>query len=678
MSKYRKITTLLFAIGIMIGLTACTTIQVDPGENGWSLSELETAAAGNDPIEPFNRTMFVITDFSMNYIIDPLGRIYTTILPRPVIEKFDNLCVNLEYPDRLFSSLLMAEWRGAGDETLRFLINTTLGIAGLFDVAEAWFDIYSTEADFGQVFARWGIDPGCTFILPFMARHNIRDAFGFIFDVALDMKTYIPYSGWATIMNRAVVAKRNYDRINEDAFDPYKNFRQMFTINRRLLEKMYFYRAKNHFRDVVTKQKAGVVCSPEIESSFPRPDWVTGKWVDLPGFGWSASGSDSMRSVFFHGLEDDYWFMNLSLFNRDFVGYGKKRTVIIDPENEKKIEYRLFAHKVDDQETPLRRHVVVLLPGIGANWKSNNALVLAEKFYYAGMDVVVLDSIFSWTFQQNRPDGKLPGYLDQDAALLHTALKEIVKDLRTAENGENTIFSLAGYSFGAFHSLKIAQLDQGDERIFSNIVAINPPVDLHYASKTCDEFVAATSAWSQEEALEKIDTVGGALMMNYNRRYSSPSWLENWAAPIAEREAEYVAAISFKRSLRDLIISVHRERPLENINSQWSWFSRNDLYREVDDFSVTDYVEKLLAKDYPDLPVEELFGASSLYRLEETLRSDTRIHVIHNFNDFLLDDQAKRFLDRTLGERICWFPDGGHLGNLYRDEVMAEIIRLFR
>ena len=87
-------------------------------------------------------------------------------------------------------------------------------------------------------------------------------------------------------------------------------------------------------------------------------------------------------------------------------------------------------------------------------------------------------------------------------------------------------------------------------------------------------------------------------------------------------------------------------------------------------------MEKLLAKDYPDLPVEELFGASSLYRLEETLRSDTRIHVIHNFNDFLLDDQAKRFLDRTLGERICWFPDGGHLGNLYRDEVMAEIGRI--
>ena len=147
MSKYRKITTLLFVIGIMIGLTACTTIQVDPGENGWSLSELETAAAGNDPIEPFNRTMFVITDFSMNYIIAPLGRIYTTILPRPVIEKFDNLCVNLEYPDRLFSSLLMAEWRGAGDETLRFLINTTLGIAGLrkFGVKSVYWSASSSS-----------------------------------------------------------------------------------------------------------------------------------------------------------------------------------------------------------------------------------------------------------------------------------------------------------------------------------------------------------------------------------------------------------------------------------------------------------------------------------------------------------------------------------------------------
>ena len=146
-----------------------------PAHEGiWTPSELENTLGGADPIEGFNRAMFSCTDFIMNYFVDPVGRVYTSILPRPVIEKFNNLCVNLEFPARAFSCLFRAEWQGAGDETARFLINTTLGIAGLFDPAAHWFDFYSTESDFGQTFAAWGIGPGCTLILPLMSTLNVR------------------------------------------------------------------------------------------------------------------------------------------------------------------------------------------------------------------------------------------------------------------------------------------------------------------------------------------------------------------------------------------------------------------------------------------------------------------------------------------------------------------------
>ena len=145
-----------------------------PAHEGiWTPSELENSLGGADPIEGFNRAMFSCTDFIMNYFVDPVGRVYTSILPRPVIEKFNNLCVNLEFPARAFSCLFRAEWRGAGDETARFFINTTLGIAGLFDPAAHWFDFYSTESDFGQTFAAWGIGPGCTLILPLMSTLNV-------------------------------------------------------------------------------------------------------------------------------------------------------------------------------------------------------------------------------------------------------------------------------------------------------------------------------------------------------------------------------------------------------------------------------------------------------------------------------------------------------------------------
>ena len=204
-------------LALILFAGCASTPEPAPAEGPWTPSELSFALSGNDPVEGFNRSMFAVTDFGMEYVVDPLGRVYTSILPRPAIEKFNNLCVNLEFPARAFSCLGRAEFGGAWDELCRFLINTTVGIAGLFDPAGAWFDIYSTESDFGQMFAAWGIGPGCTFILPFMASLNVRDGVGSIFDMAFDIKTYIPYAGYATALNRMVVAHRAYEKaVNEN------------------------------------------------------------------------------------------------------------------------------------------------------------------------------------------------------------------------------------------------------------------------------------------------------------------------------------------------------------------------------------------------------------------------------------------------------------------------------
>ena len=91
---------------------------VSPGVT-LNLSNLENEVGGSDPIEGANRVMFAVTDFCMDYIVDFIGRIYCTILPRPIIDGLDNVCVNLEFPARVISCLLSAEWRGAGDETVR-------------------------------------------------------------------------------------------------------------------------------------------------------------------------------------------------------------------------------------------------------------------------------------------------------------------------------------------------------------------------------------------------------------------------------------------------------------------------------------------------------------------------------------------------------------------------------
>lgn len=101
-------------LALILFAGCASTPEPAPAEGPWTPSELSFALSGNDPVEGFNRSMFAVTDFGMEYVVDPLGRVYTSILPRPAIEKFNNLCVNLEFPARAFSCLGRAEFGGRG------------------------------------------------------------------------------------------------------------------------------------------------------------------------------------------------------------------------------------------------------------------------------------------------------------------------------------------------------------------------------------------------------------------------------------------------------------------------------------------------------------------------------------------------------------------------------------
>ncbi|MBQ6351669.1 MAG: VacJ family lipoprotein, partial [Lentisphaeria bacterium] len=233
---------------LLLGASGCAVPLSDaPGTPGTvaNLSEIENQVGGDDPIEGANRVMFAVTDFCMDYIVDFIGRIYCTILPRPVIDVVDNACVNLEFPARVISCLLSAEWRGAGDETVRFFANSIIGLGGLFDVAAPWWGFYSTDSNFGQAFATWGIGPGCTLTLPFSRAANVRDTVGLIFDTAFDAKSYIPFCGYITTINRLVVAHRDYIGVVEGSEDRYKNFRQLMLVYREVRQRKLVYRLHN-------------------------------------------------------------------------------------------------------------------------------------------------------------------------------------------------------------------------------------------------------------------------------------------------------------------------------------------------------------------------------------------------------------------------------------------------
>lgn len=654
----------------------------------WTISGLETKLTGNDPIEGFNRSMFSCTTFTMDYIADPVVRGYTTVLPRPAIEKIDNACINLEYPGRVFSCLLRADWGGSGDETSRFFINTTLGVAGIFDVADSWFDIYSTQSDFDQTFAAWGIAPGCTFVLPFLTSTNVRATCAKLFDIAFDGKTYIPFAGTATALNRLTIANESMRMLN-GSNDRYETFIYMTAAQRELLQRQWFYRMKNAKRD--HKNWLLEPINEQVSAKIEKPANLAGNWVPLKEYYPASPLQDTMRITVFD-IQNNYnaWFFRLSAWNHDFAKKSKERTVRLSEQNEK-LTYSFWPAP----EGTTKEQLLILIPGIGGIHTSETAEAIAETFNSQGYAVLSIDNNFAWSFIKAN-DYQLPGNLPKDAAATREFLKKILASLRDDKLITHPRVVLSGYSMGAMETLYIADLEtKKPELNISRYVAINPPADLLYAMKYADGI-------GQNQPRPTIDQLvdGAGIMYVYNQKImpvfdpaavkppkekddtvskkdAADPKLANGMAyrlNITEVQAEFFASIYFKLCLRESLSEVHKVRPIPTITVPYRWGNRTSLYRELDAISFERYAKEILSNNN-ETQFKALCQAGNLRSIENTLKTKPEIRILHNYDDFLLSADDKKFLDQTLGQRITWFDQGGHLGNLYYQNVQTVMLK---
>ncbi len=148
------------------------------------LSACASTASGHDydPLEPMNRKIHWFNDHVDRYFVEPVARGYAWVLPDPVEDMISNFIRNLRFPLDLVNNLLQGKPKEAGEETLRFLANSTIGIGGLFDPASECFELSEHNEDFGQTFAVWGIPAGPYLVLPLLGPSNFRDGIGLIPD----------------------------------------------------------------------------------------------------------------------------------------------------------------------------------------------------------------------------------------------------------------------------------------------------------------------------------------------------------------------------------------------------------------------------------------------------------------------------------------------------------------
>ena len=129
-----------------------------------------------DSLESFNRNMFYVNERLDQYALRPVAVAYTNVMPNPLERGIDNFFSNLNEITNVVNDVLQGKFKQAGHDGGRFLINSTIGMAGLFDVAERAGISKSDGEDFGQTLAVWGVGEGPYLMLPLLGPSTLRDA----------------------------------------------------------------------------------------------------------------------------------------------------------------------------------------------------------------------------------------------------------------------------------------------------------------------------------------------------------------------------------------------------------------------------------------------------------------------------------------------------------------------
>lgn len=145
------------------------------------------ATSGNpkDPIEGFNRVMFAINDGIDKTIVKPVAQGYESTLPAPVRTGVANFFGNIDDVFVAVNNLLQGKLPEALSDAGRVLINSTVGLLGVIDVASD-AGLEKHDEDFGQTFGRWGVGDGAYLVLPVFGPRTLRDTFGLVLDVQTD------------------------------------------------------------------------------------------------------------------------------------------------------------------------------------------------------------------------------------------------------------------------------------------------------------------------------------------------------------------------------------------------------------------------------------------------------------------------------------------------------------
>jgi phospholipid-binding lipoprotein MlaA len=218
-----------------LALAACATKP--PASDVEATQEFKQT---NDPLEPTNRFFYDVNDKLDRYTLKPVAQGYVAVVPAPVRTGLHNVLTNLSSPVLFADDVSQGNPHRAGATFVRFIVNSTAGIGGVFDVAKG-LGYPSHDTNFGVTLALWGVPAGPFLYLPLLGPSSPRAVAGFAADIALDPFTYVPRGyglltlNWARYGLGLLDTRSRFlgdlDHVKAGALDPYATFRSLYRQN---------------------------------------------------------------------------------------------------------------------------------------------------------------------------------------------------------------------------------------------------------------------------------------------------------------------------------------------------------------------------------------------------------------------------------------------------------------
>jgi phospholipid-binding lipoprotein MlaA len=228
--KYRRPREglLIALLALALGGCASTASRTGAGPE----NEVEARVKNPDPIEKFNRGVYKFNDVLDRHALRPVAVAYRDHTPPWLQKGVGNFFTNLFYPTTIANQLLQGKFKQGGQDVARFVINTTLGWGGIFDVASgAQLPVH--DEDSGQTLGRWGVPPGPYLMLPFLGPATLRDAPARVADDFLQPFRWYDAGNerWVSLGVYLVDKRASLlplDRLVNEAYDPYAFVRDAY------------------------------------------------------------------------------------------------------------------------------------------------------------------------------------------------------------------------------------------------------------------------------------------------------------------------------------------------------------------------------------------------------------------------------------------------------------------